>query len=90
MSLVSPEMPSRPERLFSVEKISSTLVPSLWIRNSMTAGSMSPLRVPIISPSSGVMPIDVSIGLAALDRARRAAVAQVERDDVGFLALLAR
>ena len=66
MSLVRPEMPSRPDRLFSVEKISSRPLPSLCIRYSMTVGSMSPQRVPIISPSSGVMPIDVSIDLPPL------------------------
>ena len=66
MSLVSPEMPSSPERLLSIEKISSTLVPSLCIRYSTTVGSMSPLRVPIISPSSGVMPMEVSTDLPPL------------------------
>ena len=43
-------------------------------------GSMSPLRVPITRPSSGVRPIEVSTGRPAGDRRRRRAVAQVQHD----------
>ena len=36
------------------------VMPAVRARWNTTAGSMSPLRVPMTSPSSGVSPIDVS------------------------------
>ena len=46
------------------------------------AGSMSPERVPITRPSSGVSPIDVSTLRPPLDRGRARAVAEVQHDQV--------
>ncbi len=60
MSLVRPLMPSRPDCLFRSVSICSMENPSFPIRNSMMAGSISPERVPITSPSSGVIPMEVS------------------------------
>ncbi len=59
MSL-SPHMPSRPLFLFRSESISSTEKPPTRARWKTTAGSTSPERVPMTSPSSGVRPMDVS------------------------------
>ena len=60
MSL-SPASASSPEREFSTASISS--VDRLRVRRtcSTSAGSTSPERVPITSPSSGVRPIEVSM-----------------------------
>ena len=42
--------------------VARELMPATRWRWNTTAGSMSPVRVPIISPSRGVRPMDVSIG----------------------------
>jgi len=60
MSLLTPEIPRRPLCLLrsafnSVGPISSRAM--MW---RSTAGSMSPQRVPMTSPSRGVKPIEVS------------------------------
>ncbi len=59
MSL-SPHRPSRPDRRFSRSSISSIDIPPTRCRWNTTPGSMSPDRVPITRPSSGVSPIEVS------------------------------
>ena len=51
-----------PERLFSTVSISSIPIPALRERCAYTEGSMSPVRVPITRPSSGVSPMEVSTG----------------------------
>ena len=86
MSAVSPETPSNPDCLLSIASTSRELMPSLAAMKSRIAGSRSPDRVPITSPSSGVKPIDVSTDWPADDRARRRAVAEVQRDDLGGVA----
>ena len=45
-------------------------------------GSISPERVPITSPSSGVRPIEVSTDAPPSDGRRRAAAAEVEHDQL--------
>ncbi|MNG17600.1 hypothetical protein D3C84_1016000 [compost metagenome] len=60
ISLDKPLIACSPLCLFSIEFTSLTLKSSLFMTNGTTAGSRSPLRVPIISPSSGVMPMLVS------------------------------
>merc|ERR1711969_523625 len=57
----APARPSRPLRLFSRVSRSSVDSPTRRDRCRSTAGSRSPERVPITSPSSGVSPIEVSI-----------------------------
>ena len=59
MSL-SPVSPSRPLRWLSRSSMSSTAKPPSRRRWKMTVGSRSPLRVPITSPSSGDIPIEVA------------------------------
>ncbi len=59
MSLVRPEIPSSPDCLLSSASTSESVMPSLAARNSTSDGSMSPDRVPMMSPSSGVKPIEV-------------------------------
>jgi hypothetical protein len=54
------ESPGKPDRSFSQHSTSVTGTLSTLERCSTIAGSMSPDRVPITSPSSGVRPIDVS------------------------------
>ena len=76
----TPHRPLSPERRLSRSSMSSTLIPALRFRCSMTPASMSPLRVPITRPSSGVNPIDVSIGAPPADRRRRRPVAEVQHD----------
>ena len=66
MSDVSPDTPSRPDFLFIITSTSFAVSPSWFIRNGMMAGSMSPQRVPIIRPSSGVRPMLVSMHLPSL------------------------
>ena len=61
-SLEMPERPRRPLFLLSSELTSAELYPRRS-RKSMMAGSMSPLRVPIIRPSRGVKPMEVSMDL---------------------------
>jgi hypothetical protein len=60
MSPLRAESPSNPERSFSQRSTSATDTPSARDRCPTIAGSMSPERVPITSPSSGVRPIEVS------------------------------
>ena len=60
------------------------LMPALRCRWTSDAGSMSPVRVPMTSPSSGVMPIDVSIANRRGPPSGRA-VAQVQDDLVEVL-----
>ena len=64
MSL-SPASASRPEREFSTASISSVDRLRVRRRCRTSAGSTSPERVPITSPSSGVSPIEVSIAAPA-------------------------
>jgi len=49
--------------LLSSASTSRGVIPSFADTKSTIAGSMSPDRVPITRPSSGVKPIDVSIEL---------------------------
>jgi hypothetical protein len=57
---LSPHRPSKPLFLLSNMSICSAVRLSVRIKCSGTAGSTSPQRVPMTSPSSGVSPIDVS------------------------------
>ena len=62
-SLISPvicDIPYNPDFLFSTVIISSIDKFSFFITNSNIAGSKSPDLVPIIKPSNGVNPIEVS------------------------------
>ena len=63
MSLVRPERPRRPDFVFSKESMSLGERFSLVAMKSGRAGSRSPDRVPMTSPSSGVSPMEVSTGL---------------------------
>jgi hypothetical protein len=65
MSFVRPEIPNKPDCLLSSVSTSCALNPSFAAMKSTMAGSMSPERVPITRPSSGVMPIEVSTELPA-------------------------
>jgi hypothetical protein len=56
----APQIPFIPLSSFSMSRSSSGFFPVLSPRKNGTAGSRSPQRVPMISPSSGVIPIDVS------------------------------
>lgn len=58
--------PSIPHFLLRYCTSSSGVKPSFARINSLAAGSMSPERVPITRPSSGVKPIDVSRHLPSL------------------------
>lgn len=58
-----PESPYTPESLFKIFITPSTSRSSLCAKNSIIAGSISPQRVPITSPSNGVSPMDVSTDL---------------------------
>lgn len=60
ISLENPETPSNPLSLLSMVSIWSGVSHSFLIKNVRTAGSRSHDLVPIINPSSGVNPIDVS------------------------------
>mmetsp|Transcript_27440 Transcript_27440/g.49651 ORF Transcript_27440/g.49651 Transcript_27440/m.49651 type:complete len:228 (-) Transcript_27440:133-816(-) len=53
-------MPFNPERLFKSSSTMSTSLSRLWIAKLTTAGSMSPQRLPIMSPGNGEKPIVVS------------------------------
>ena len=57
----SPETPNTPDFLFKIFTNWKISLSSFLARNSKIAGSISPERVPIGTPSSGVNPIDVSI-----------------------------
>ena len=59
-------MPFMPDFLLKRVSTSSTLMPATRCRWNTTAGSMSPVRVPIMRPSRGVRPMEVSIGLPFL------------------------
>ena len=59
-SFDTPEMPKRPDFLFMRSFISAAERFSWSMMNGTMAGSMAPQRVPIIKPSSGVRPMDVS------------------------------
>ena len=59
-SFDTPEMPSKPDCLFMRLFISSAVRFSWSMTNGTIAGSMAPQRVPIIKPSSGVRPMEVS------------------------------
>ena len=63
MSLERPEIPSRPDFLLQMFSISSTEMWSLLQMYCTTAGSITPERVPMIMPSKGVMPMEVSTHL---------------------------
>ena len=70
-SLEVPEIPNNPDSLFKTVKTSSAVLPVFSIINGIKAGSISPERVPIVTPANGVKPIDVSIdfppSIAAID-----------------------
>ena len=59
-SFEMPEMPSRPDFLFMRSFISAPVRFSCSMTKGTMAGSMAPQRVPIMRPSSGVRPMDVS------------------------------
>ena len=54
------DMPSTPDFLFRTLFISAGVRPSFWQIKSQIAGSILPERVPMMIPSSGVSPMDVS------------------------------
>ena len=86
ISFVRPEIPSK-SGLRIEQRVDFRRRHSFFLAITLTiAGSRSPDRVPITSPSSGVMPIEVSTEDPALDRRRRAAISQMQRNDVGLLA----
>ena len=60
MSAVSPETPSSPDCLLSIIVDFTSTESFFATQKSTIAGSRSPDRVPITSPSSGVKPIEVS------------------------------
>ena len=60
MSDEVPDTPSRPDSLLSQASTSSMGTPSWRARWPGRVGSTSPDLVPIISPSKGVNPMDVS------------------------------
>ena len=60
-SELMPETPSIPDCLFITVSISSGVNPSFFMTYVTIAGSISPQRVPIITPANGVKPMDVLI-----------------------------
>ena len=54
------ERPRSPESWLAMDSMSEADFLSFLARNGMSAGSKSPERVPIMAPSSGVKPIEVS------------------------------
>ena len=62
-SCVTPDNAKIPDSLFNIRSISSGVKPSFFIINVTTDGSISPERVPIGMPASGVSPILVSTDL---------------------------
>ncbi len=60
MSAERPDTPSSPDRVLSQPSTSSGETSSLRARKPTSDGSKSPDLVPMISPSSGVNPIEVS------------------------------
>jgi len=65
MSFVSPEIPRSPDCVLRSISTSWGDRPSFVAMRFTIAGSISPERVPITSPSSGVMPMEVSTGYPA-------------------------
>ena len=64
---IPPDIPSTPDFLLRILSI-SLIVRFSWLhKNSRIAGSRSPERVPMISPSRGVSPIDVSTHLPPIE-----------------------
>ncbi len=53
--------PSSPEDRLSCSSTTSPAIPATRCRCPASAGSTSPLRVPITRPASGVSPIEVSM-----------------------------
>ena len=67
MSLLMPDRPTRPDFLLRMLSISwMSVMPSFSMMHSSTAGSRSPEREPMITPSRGVRPMDVSTHLPPL------------------------
>ena len=62
-----PLIPRTPDFLLRMLSIWSGVSFSLFIMNCKTAGSTSPLLVPIIKPSRGVRPIEVSTHFPPID-----------------------
>lgn len=60
MSLDSSETPKKPDCLFRMVFISSGVRFSCFMMYSTALASMAPLRVPMIKPSRGVKPMEVS------------------------------
>src|SRR5579872_6543703 len=86
MSFVSPETPNNPDCVFSSVSTSDGDNPSLRAMTLTIAGSRSPDRVPMTSPSSGVIPIEVSMETPALMAAAEQPFPQMKGDDVCLLA----
>ena len=62
MSLEIPDKPSKPDFLFKISTISLiSVISNLPIKYCNNDASISPERVPIVTPANGVNPIDVSI-----------------------------
>ena len=61
-----PESPSIPDSLFNIFKAWEISMPSFFAINSIADGSISPERVPMIKPSNGESPIDVSTDTPSL------------------------
>ena len=80
MSDEVPDTPSRPDSLLSQASTSSMGTPSWRARWPGRAGSVSPDRVPIMSPSKGVSPMGSIHGHASQHCCRRAAVAKLKGD----------
>ena len=64
---IPPDIPRTPDFLLRILSISLIERFSWLHKNSRIAGSRSPERVPIISPSRGVRPIEVSTHLPPID-----------------------
>ena len=60
MSLETPDRPSKPLFLFNNSSLCEAVSFSVRSRKASTPASTSPQRVPMIKPSAGVNPIEVS------------------------------
>ena len=64
ISLEMPEIPNKPDcfwKIFNISLIS--VISNFFIKNGMIEASISPVRVPIVTPAKGVNPIEVSTAL---------------------------
>ena len=62
----TPDTAIIPDFLFNTSLTSSGVMPILSHKKNTTEASMQPLRVPMIRPSNGVKPIEVSTHLPPL------------------------